>query len=344
MRGARSRAGEEPWTWKSAWATLLTRAQSGLNEAPSAVPNWHVPAYYEDVAGHEAAKAVLRDDVNAAFDCALVATIGHGLSAGQRETYRAKARALINNWASVNTSVSGSASEPEQGKLTMSVVGTAFVTVAELLTLDPNWTSANRAQFTQWASTVLTNVADIEDRTNNWGSWGVFMGLSVAHWRDNANQFAYFRDRLAAHIDRQINSQGELPLELGRGGSGLWYTYHSLAPLTHAAFVLQNTTGEDLFRWQPPSGGTIEQAIGKLLAMTMAGGSTYSDWPQPRNWGGDLLFAAGHLYGRSDWIASADPPFGTTNSAWKTSDLLVPIRPVAPPPPPQPLAAPVLLN
>ena len=53
--------------------------------------------------------------------------------------------------------------------------------------------------------------------------------------------------------------------------------------------------------------------------MTMAGGSTYSDWPQPSNWGGDLLFAAGNLYGRSDWTAWADPPFGTTNSAWKTS-------------------------
>ena len=35
-------AGEEPW--KSAWATLLTRAQSGLNEAPSAVPNCTSPA------------------------------------------------------------------------------------------------------------------------------------------------------------------------------------------------------------------------------------------------------------------------------------------------------------
>ena len=83
---------------------------------------------------------------------------------------------------------------------------------------------------------------------------------------------------------------------------------------------MRNATGEDLFRWQPPSGGSLEQALGRFYAMAREPGQM--DPPLPSNWGGDLLFATGNLYGQSDWTAWADPPFSAGNSAWKTPDLL----------------------
>ena len=98
-------AGEEPW--ESAWAEVLARAQQGLGEAPSAVADLYVPGYYQDAAGHDAAKKLLRDDVNAAYSCALVRQIGFGLDAATRESYGAKARELIGAWARDNHSVSG---------------------------------------------------------------------------------------------------------------------------------------------------------------------------------------------------------------------------------------------
>ena len=44
--------------------------------------------------------------------------------------------------------------------------------------------------------------------------------------------------------------------------------------------------------------------------------------PSPSGWGGDLLFATGILYAKSQWTAWSDPPFSSSNSAWKTPDLL----------------------
>ena len=202
----------------------------------------------------------------------------------------------------------------------MAYVGTAFVTTAELLADDPAWSATDRARFTHWTDTVLRDVATIESDENNVGSWGVFAGLAGAHWRNDEAALAQHAARLRALIDSQIDDSGNLPLELARGAKGIWYTYFSLAPLTHAAGVLRNATGEDLLRWQPPSGGSLEQALGRFYAMAESPGTM--DPPLPSNWGGDLLFATGSLYGESDWTAWADPPFSAGNSAWKTPDLL----------------------
>ena len=171
-------AGEEPW--KSAWAEDPVARSEGLNEAPSAVANWYVPSYYEDPAGHEAAKKILRDDVNAAHACALVSRICHGLSPSTCQQHSAKARALINNWATVNTAVSGPPSEPSQGRLTMAVVGSAFVTTAELLSVDPAWTATDRADFSQWTDTVLRDVATMKTEPTT-GEAGACSPGSPAH-------------------------------------------------------------------------------------------------------------------------------------------------------------------
>jgi hypothetical protein len=306
-------AGKEPW--KSAWAEVLERAEQGLYETPSAVVNFYVPGYYEDAAGHDAAKKRLRDDVNAAYACALVRQIGFKLDAATRARHGAKARELIGAWARINRAVSGS-----DGRLVMAYVGTALVTVAELLADDPAWSATDRAYFTRWTNVVLVDVATIESNGNNLGSWGVFAGLAGAYWRSDVQAIAQHAARLRALIDSQIDDSGNLPLELSRGAKGLWYTYFSLAPLTHAAGILRNASGENLLRWQPPSGGSLERALDRFYALAQNPGSM--DPPLPHNWGGDLLFAMGTYYGESSWTAWADPPFSSSNSAWKTPDLL----------------------
>jgi hypothetical protein len=328
-------AGAEPWT--GAWARLLARAERGLDEAPSPVADFHVPAYYEDESGHEAAKRRLRDDVNAAYSCALVHQIGFGLDAAAREQYGAKARALLDAWARTNRAVSG-----PDGRLVMAYVGTAFASSAELLGDDPAWGEAARARFTQWVETVLLDTAVIESRTNNWGSWGVLAGLAGAHWREDEAAFSRHAARLRELIDLQIDPSGILPRESGRGEKALWYTYFSLAPLTHAAEILRSTTGEDLFGWEPPSSGSLVQALDAFVAAaetSESAGAAAELTPSPSGWGGNLLFATGRLYGQARWLAWAKPPFGLSNSAWKSPDLLVPAAGGAPPLNPDPANA-----
>ena len=177
-------AGEEPW--KSAWAKVLARAQQGLGEAPSAVADFYVPGYYDDAAGHDAAKKLLRDDVNAAYHCALVRQIGHGLDAATRERHGAKARELIGAWARTNRSVSGF-----DGRLVMAYVGTAFVSTAELLADDPAWSATERALFTQWTNTVLRDVATIESAQEQLGELGRVRGTrrrALARRRDRRSR------------------------------------------------------------------------------------------------------------------------------------------------------------
>ncbi len=316
----------------AAWNRVLDRANEGLSELPSPVQDFHVPGYYEDAATHDAAKRVLRDDVNAAYSCALAWAIAFELSPSARARYAEKARSILNAWASTNTQTSG-----KDGELVMAYVGTAMALAAELLWDDPAWSGAERAGFRTWTANVLRGASAIQSRDNNWGSWGIFAALVADHLLDDRASMDRHIERLRELIDEQIATDGSMPQELGRGHKSLWYTYFGLAPLTHAAELVRNATGVDLYAWDPPSRGSLKQG----LDFFYRGASDPASWPtpidaapSPDGWAGMLLFAMGKAYDDPAFLAWADPPFGSSNSAWKSPDLMIPAAPGREPEPP----------
>src|SRR5699024_8258498 len=52
----------------SAWQKVLDSAEKRLKQEPSAPKHWSVPGFYDDPAGHRAAKASVMDDSNGAYD------------------------------------------------------------------------------------------------------------------------------------------------------------------------------------------------------------------------------------------------------------------------------------
>ena len=56
-----------------------------------------------------------------------------------------------------------------------------------------------------------------------------------------------------------------MPHDIGQGKRGIWYTYFAIAPITAAAGALRVAGGEDLYRYEPPSGGTIADALEYLF-------------------------------------------------------------------------------
>lgn len=313
-------AGAAPWT--AAHARLIDRANAGLSEAPSAVEDYDVPGYYENAAAHTAAKTRLRDDANAAYSCALAFQINFGLSSQARTQYAEKAKAILNDWAYTNKRISG-----HDGDLVMAYVGTTLALAAELLWDHPGWSETDKRQFRSWTQSVLRGASAIQSRSNNWADWGIFAALVADHLLDDASSMQAHVSRLQSLIDDQIAPDGSLPSELRRGEKSLWYTYFALAPLTNAVELVRNATGTDLYTWTPPSGGTLRQAV----AFFFRGASSPAAWPtevasspEPDGWGGDLLYAMGLVYEDRSFLDWARPPFGPSNAAWESPDLLLP--------------------
>ncbi len=320
-----------------AYAKLIERANAALSENPSASADYYVPGYYDNAQGHTDAKRRLRNDVEAAYDCALAYQIGHGQSSSERNRYAEKAKSILNAWARVNRSTSGT-----DGNLVMAYVGTSMVVAAELLSDYPGWGSSDRQQFRDWTRTVLRGASVIQNKTNNQADWGIFAALVADHYLDDRASMDAHVVRLREIIDDQIDPDGTLPREIARGARSLWYTYFSLAPMTNAVELVRNATGTNLYQWRPPSGGTIQQAAARFLR----GAKNPKDWPtpvdqtpDPRGWGGNLLHATGEIYSDSQLRAWSNPPLDPSNAAWRSPDLMVPARIGLVPPASQPPVA-----
>lgn len=113
-------------------------------------------------------------------------------------------------------------------------------------------------------------------------------------------------------INLQTATNGELPLEVGRGkDSGIWYTYFALTPLAAAVRVIRNTTGTDLFRWTGSGGRSLSLALNYLFNWLKApNGYTMPRVNDP--WPGDLFEAMGAEYGNGAWSGYAK----TAKTCW----------------------------
>ena len=305
-------AGEEPWA--SAWSQLLVNAKGRLTEKPSAVADYRVPGYYDDSAMHQEAKTILLRDTEAAYTAAMVYALGGNLSKSERDRYADQVVEILHNWASVNKKFSG-----YDGALVMSYTVSGMVHAAELIWDYSKWNSQDRSQFQTWAKTVLYKAADIKtrrlssSRPTNWNNWGILLALSIDHLTDDLSSLNADIEILKQLIDVQIAKDGRLPEEIKRGDKSISYTAFALESLTAAIEVARNSGGPDLFAWQPPSGGTVKDALRFLFDKGIDHPST---WPVKSAVGhkdnetrSDEVFEVmGRVYGEHKWTSWAKPP------------------------------------
>lgn len=320
-------AGTQPF--KFGYDQLLAKAKERLDKQPRAMEDFHVEPYYSSgKEQHIQMKTLLSEDATVAYCCALVYQLNIGLSPVDRKGYAEKAKVFLNDWASVNERVSG-----RDGKLVMCYNGVGLVFAAELLWDYEDWSEEERTQFESWAKNVLYASSDGRKGHSNRANWYLLAAMAVDHLTDNEKQMQADIALIKPTIDRQIKPDGGMPEELRRGSNSMWYTYFALAPLTACMEIARNSGGPDLFDYNPPSGGTVKDALDFLFRH---GIEQPDSWPvkgarnmlQPDACGGNLFYATGLLYDDAKYRQWVKHPIwrDSTGLAWICPSLMAPLE------------------
>ena len=326
--------GFEPWS--TADQDLLAQASVAVEREPQPVLELQTPIYDiddpENQAQADAQTKGLRDDVYAAYTCALAFELN-----GDQACLE-KAIEILDAWARVNR-------VPSQQHTTLAwmTIGSGFLLAAETLRGSGAWAQADFDRFRGWADRIYRPAMnECLSRSNNWRSWGVFGQVLYAHLFDNATLFNSGIATLRDQINGSIEWSGRQPLEIARGTNGLWYSYFSLSALTAAAQVVRNTSGIDLF-----SGTSTEaQKLKKGLQYTFYYAQHPYKWPDAslanfdlwsyQKYPLDLFETMGGVYGIAEFANYAAPyrtifggmarsPNNPSHFAWNFPTLMLPV-------------------
>ncbi len=307
---------------------LLQEALAALKHRPQAMADFNVPGYYgRGQKEHIRMKTLLSQDAMAALSCALAYRTGKkGSSQRGRAAFGAKAVEILDDWASKNKKYSNG-----DGPLVMCYNGVGLVFAGQLMWHERVWPGDRQKAFAEWARTVVRRASGIKKRRNNWACWGILAALAVDHLLQDDAEFRKDVEVLKKIIDRQIEPDGRMPEELKRGERSLWYTYFALCPMTGACEIVRNSGGPDLYAWEPPSGGSIRDAVTFLFEK---GCKDPGKWPgrnqrthmRPSGVGGNVMYAAGHVFGVAEWADWAKPPVwrSSTGLCWVCPTLFTP--------------------
>ncbi|MWV44331.1 hypothetical protein GRF59_11885 [Paenibacillus sp. HJL G12] len=229
---------------------LLDEANKSLSVAGHAVPTWNIPGFYQDTEGHRFAKRRMEKDAQAAFTTALAYRLT-GTAA-----YAGKAKELIMGWAVVNREITG-----PDGPLVSAYLGVGLVLAANWIKEFEDWSEEERNTFTQWMTRVCLPEWDRIPLRNNWWSWSLHAQLALYRFMDDKLRFAEEVTALKEHLDHSLSIEGFIPEEASRGKHSIWYHYFALSPVTAAAKLVLDTTGEDLFHWISPGGKSLQYAV-----------------------------------------------------------------------------------
>lgn len=236
----------------SAYLKLKQEADGELGRMPEVPETWYVPGYYRDAAGHIRMKGGLEADANAAYKLALC----YKMTGDER--YAAAAARLAEAWATGITTLR----TEDDSRLSFSYHFPALIFGESLIHGSPAWTRERQKAFELFLSERALAMNTME-RENNWGNWGLVLVLAIAARLGRADLLAQGSARWKEFIERQIATDGHLPLEVGRnngvGEHGIWYTHFSLMPQTLAAEILR-VNGVDLFEFVSPQGQTLRKA------------------------------------------------------------------------------------
>ncbi|MDI4645229.1 alginate lyase family protein [Cohnella hashimotonis] len=233
---------------------LLREAQASLRTTCSAVPAWSIPGFYYDREGHLNGKRLMEPDAQAVYTTALAYRMtGEAI-------YASKAVEILDGWATVNREIGG-----HDGPLVSAYVGVAFIRAALWLEPFDGWSREARNRFEGWMTNVCLPAWEAIEGRNNWWDWSLYARLALHRLTGDEPAFALATQALKAHIDHAIAENGFLPEEAARGANAMWYHYFALAPMTAAAKLVLDATGEDLFRWTSPGGKSIKRALDTFL-------------------------------------------------------------------------------
>ncbi|WP_162551280.1 alginate lyase family protein [Paenibacillus tepidiphilus] len=292
---------------------LLEEADESLSAGAHAVWVWEIPGFYQDTAGHTAAKRLMEVDVKTAYTTALAYRLT-GTSA-----YADTARAVLMDWAAVNREIAGA-----DGPLVSAYLGVGLIRAAEWIKGYPGWSMAEQRVFTDWLTVVCLPLWDGIPLRNNWWNWSLYAQLALFRFMEEPERFAGEVTAFKEQLEASLSIEGFIPEETQRGRHSLWYHYFALAPATAAAKLILDATGEDLFRWVTPGGKSLQTALELFFHY---GGGHLQDWPfDPEpifpaslsggTWPLDLFEAMSKIYGKADYerfVAPHRPVTGGIN-------------------------------
>lgn len=284
--------------------SLLVLADESMSVRSHAVPVWQIPGFYIDKEGHQTAKRLMERDAQAAYATA----IAYQLTG--KAGYADKAAELIDGWASVNVGFSDN-----DGPLVSAYIGSGLIRAARRIRAYEGWNADQRDRFVRWTTTVCLPAWDGIPGRNNWWSWSLYAQLCFYRFLEDNEAIRLEAQQLKAHIDESLDDSGFIPEETVRGANGMWYHYFSLAPMTAAAKIVADATGEDLFRWVSPNGKSLKKALDTLFFYV---DGRVEQWPFDKGqnmpsriagdtWPVELYEAMALVYGDPDYVRFAAP-------------------------------------
>lgn len=258
-------AGTQPTA--AAWLRVQGAAQRALTMPPHAPATWYVPPFYDDQAGHRAAKQGLQDDANGAYALALA----YAMTGDRR--YSAQAVRLIDAWSTRVQRMS----RADDSTLSFSYHFPPFIFAADLLRACPDFTAAAQARFRAFVRDKALPQNTMQS-ANNWGNWGLTLVLASASYLGDRALFDRGVARWKVFIEQQIAADGHLPHEVHRNGgsAGIWYTHFTLLPQTIAAEIAR-VNGVDLYDYRAPNGRSLRLAFDRVAGWTAAP-ATFPYW------------------------------------------------------------------
>lgn len=265
-------------------------------EEENAVADFHVPGYYGNEEAHRAAVASLVGDSYASYANALAYRLSGDKKYGEKAIY------FLNAWSSKNKKYSGA-----DGHLAMTRAGSGLMIAAELMSGTELWSAAEHNQFKYWVIDVYEKAGNairfkVNGTTilNNWADWGRYASILSASFTENRAEVDENIRLIKSDLFNKISSDGHMPHEVSRGGTGTWYTYFSLSPLTAALWIAYNITGENIFTLESAQGASIKKAVDYLLYYS----KNPTEWPwdpnpergSPQKWPGNLVEALAGIY------------------------------------------------
>lgn len=295
---------EEPYLM--AYKKLILDADEIIDQGQEeqAVADFNVPGYYGNEEAHRAAVAPLLNDSYASYANALAYRLSGDRKYGEKAIY------FLNAWSGKNKKYSGG-----DGALAMARSGSGLMIAAELMSGTELWSMAERNQFKYWVIDVYEKAGNsIRSKQNNWGDWGRYASIISASFTENGAEVDENIRLIKSDLFDRIDADGHMPHEVSRGGTGTWYTYFSLSPLTAACWIAYNVTGENIFTMESAQGASIKKAVDYILYYS----KNIAEWPwdpnpergTPQKWPGNLVEALNGIYNDSaysSYVAGSRP-------------------------------------
>lgn len=251
---------------QAAYEQLHEAANVSLDREPLTPESgeWRVPEFYEDETGHRNGKAPLMLDANGAYAMALMFRL-----TGE-ELYAERVTCFAMAWAGI-CNLSPQADSP----LAFSCHFPALIFAADLVRSSSAWGEVPERCFVGCMVRIRNEYRSTQScrwktwtSDNNWGNWGIVLGMSAAAFLADDEWFAELIERWKELIEIQIDAEGHLPREVtrnqGTGTHGIWYSHFCLQPQTIAAEIAR-VNGVDLYDYLSPSGSTLRQAYEEVI-------------------------------------------------------------------------------